>query len=496
MQVVGKIQAIAPARASAFTSVISALDRWAASKFTDDDSGLSVIRRSKAKALVDRRDEDFEGLAQSSFEVLEPVEGGELTTHVRVLSGPETIHFNTTLSLSVEGGLAPPNLDLHAPRFVREVLGLDLGWRASSDAEGIVPTFIDIREADVGTFLSLLQSKQRRLPLIVVSEFNGQTLAGDLHAKVSTDICGLGHTCRISREAAWAITETLDKEWSCYNGAVRLFWPFRANRENPRNHPLWTYDSLTRRGEREADVRDRLRRRIREHLLDASAFQADDPALDRFNRLRAAPRREPEPLGSTSDETEGLRADLAAAAQALQERDAEIAVLKSNLEALNVALRSQGPQAEAGEIDTPPSTVSEAIAQGRKRHIGRLLFARDVDDFAAQLSPEAGPPDKVLRYLDTLAEMASVLEDGPLGKSVPTWLKDRGVEASGESETVRNNRSARQRRTFKIGDSDVFCEFHAKPTDNVPPDQCIRIYFELFDQAPHVRIGYIGRHFD
>lgn len=498
MQVVGKIQAIAPVQDNALNSVMTLLDRWAASKFSQDDSGMSVIRKSQAPALVDRRDEHFDGLDQSTFEVLEQIPGGDLTTHVRVLSGADRIHFNCTLSLSVTGGLAPPNIDLHAPRFVRDILGLELGWRASEDAERIVPTFIDVREADVETFLSLLQSRQRRLPLIVVSEYNGQTIAGDLHARVATDICGLGHTCRISREAAWAITQTLDKEWSCYNGAVRLFWPFRANQEDPRNHPLWTYDSLTRRGERETEVRDRLRRRIRERLLDASAFLADDPALDRFSRLRAQPAREPSAIGTTPDEVEGLKSDLAIATAALRERDDEIAVLKSNLEALNIALRSQAPRPgadEAGE-NAPPSTVLEAVVQGRSRHEGLVLFGADVEGYAKELNPEAGPPDKVLRYLDTLAEMAAALEKGPLGKSVPTWLKDRGVEASVESDTVKNNKAARQRRTFTIGDDAVFCELHAKPTDNVPPDHCIRIYFEKFDHSPHVRIGYIGRHFD
>ena len=70
-----------------------------------------------------------------------------------------------------------------------------------------------------------------------------------------------------------------------------------------------------------------------------------------------------------------------------------------------------------------------------------------------------------------------------------------GVTASGESETTRNNRTAMRQRTFLVGGAPVTFDLHAKPTDSVPPPQCVRIYFDLQDQAPHLRIGYLGRHF-
>ena len=92
--------------------------------------------------------------------------------------------------------------------------------------------------------------------------------------------------------------------------------------------------------------------------------------------------------------------------------------------------------------------------------------------------------------------MSTALEGGPLGKSVPIWLRDAGVEAKGESETVKKSRDARHARTFRFSGEELYCEYHAKPNEGVPPDQCVRIYFALTNQAPRVRIGYLGRHFD
>lgn len=101
------------------------------------------------------------------------------------------------------------------------------------------------------------------------------------------------------------------------------------------------------------------------------------------------------------------------------------------------------------------------------------------------LNPTAGPPDKLFRYLLMLGELAQALEQpNSLGRTVPKWLEERNVDASGESETIRNNRDAVRQRTFRIGGSDVHCEFHAKPSDGVHPDLCVGIYFSISSQKP------------
>lgn len=492
MQVVGKIQAVAPGRADAFPFVMSALQNWADGKFAPAEDGGSIIQRSGAAAMTDRRHEAVDDQTWSSFEVLEPVNGGELLTAARVLATPAGLHFSCTLSLGVHGGLAPPNVDLFTPRFVREVVGLNVDWHSSLDGEHLLSTFARIGSADVDTFLDLLQSSQRRLPLILVSELDGRTLAGDLHTRLASDVCGLAHVCRIDQAAAWAVTQRLDKEWSCYNGAVRLFWPFRGNRERPRNHPLWTRDRLTVRSEDEAEARDRLRRELRTRLLDASSFVPDDPAFRRFATLRdraAVPAVDTLPGEGLTRRIQELEAELEA-------RDAEIATLHDNLAALNLALRSQSMAEDPAADEAPPTTVKEALEIARRKWEGVLLFGESVDDQAAGLSAEAGPPEKVLRYFEALADLATTRSQGALGGTVPAWLREQGVTASIESETIRNNRDAMRRRTFTVAGEEIAFELHAKPNDGVPPDQCVRIYFDVRDEPPHVRIGYVGRHFE
>lgn len=282
-----------------------------------------------------------------------------------------------------------------------------------------------------------------------------------------------------------------------YNGAVRLFWPFRANSENPRNHPLWTFDALTRHGDSEHEIRDWLRGQLRERLLDASTFLADSPAFSAFARELDQTKREQARRQNTSvpeasiDEVQALKRELEA-------KDGEIETLRNNVEALTIALRSH-PAASADHAqpeEPPPATVADALSTARRMYAGRIAFGENLDEQIEGLNSGAGPPEKVLRYLGSLANLSAALEAGPIGRSVPIWLRDVGVETSVESETIKRSRDARRNRTFRFGDGEFHCEYHSKPNDGVSPDQCVRIYFAVNESAPFVRIGYIGRHFD
>lgn len=181
----------------------------------------------------------------------------------------------------------------------------------------------------------------------------------------------------------------------------------------------------------------------------------------------------------------------------LDERDREIETLRENVSALMTSHCAQGPSGSGTRQEgVAPTTVAEAIAVARATLSDSLVFNRKVDDQIASLKGDAGPPEKLLRYLSTLADLSSELSSGTsLQASIPTWLRARGVESSRESDTHVKSKAARRRRTFTIGGRGVYCEFHAKPNDGAHPDQCIRIFFAPMADG-RIGIGYIGRHFE
>lgn len=103
-------------------------------------------------------------------------------------------------------------------------------------------------------------------------------------------------------------------------------------------------------------------------------------------------------------------------------------------------------------------------------------------------------PDKVLAYLEQLAEMVRERRTKGLGNQMLKWLQLRNVTASGESQTVRNSESERRKRTWDAGGHARVFDTHLKPSDGVHPDRCVRIYFDYDDALQRAVIGWVGRH--
>lgn len=500
MRVVAKFQLTTPAQGHGTSAdVAAALQKWSARKFFRNEQGDLVIRQSGANAVLETRSATVDADKVEHWTMLEPVDGGSLQTDVHIFSGNGRTAFRCVIGLGSDGGLVPARVPLRAPRFVRDIIALPHPWTVGQGGERVFAQSFPVDADDIDDLEALLSSPERRLPIILVSELSGETLAGDLHERISGDLSGLAHTVRLSGQAAWELTNRLGKEWSCYNGAVRLFWPFRSNTFDSRNHPLWTLDQIMSRAPDEIAGRDYIRGVISGRVIEASTYVADDTAFHDFEVKRVRRAADSVRIAAADDgDMQALADSYAAENDALRarvdEQEKEIRNLRDNVEALQVALYSSGSAAEAEAIETPPQTVAEAVAVARRELANRVAIAVETDADIEGLNPTAGPPDKILRYLRTLGALADALEAGPLGKSIPIWLREQGVECSGDSETMRGSKDGKKFRQRAVNGDIVECEYHAKPVDNVHPDMCVRIYFAVATEKPYVKIGYIGRH--
>lgn len=176
--------------------------------------------------------------------ITEQVIGGYLSTNIKILKYKSSIFFNCEMTLGSNGGVHIPQVDIRSPRFIRDIIDLNFDWRFKSDGEKIFSHCFNVADDDTDELLTLIKSTERQLPVILISELQGETICGNIHEYISSDTCGLAHVCRITTAASWALTQSAGKEWSCYNGAIRLFWPFLYNNSDPRSHPLWTHDSI------------------------------------------------------------------------------------------------------------------------------------------------------------------------------------------------------------------------------------------------------------
>ncbi len=503
MRAVAKVQFTSPDTAAG-AAAADAIEAWSKEKFTREEDGMYRITRSGAGALFERGDLRADSQSRTHFAILEPIDGGNLQTDVTIVSTPERTAFSTILSLGSDYGVAPLGIALRAPRFVRSVVG-ERVWTVGINGERVFPFSFNVTAANLDELQALVDSEQRRLPVIIASEYDGSTLAGDIQELIAGDLCGLAHVVRLKPDGAWELTRRWGAEWSCYNGAVRLLWPMRGGRGDPRAHPLWTMDRLMSQTDDEAVARDRLRHAIGRRILEASTYVPDDSAFADFAKLherQLADEARAAASGSPERSREEYEDQIAAQRAEIDRKDADIRTLNDNIASLSMALRNMRPADEAGSDEQPvtdvaePQSVAEAVATTRHELAGRVEIAAETDEDVAGLNSEAGPPEKVLRYLRTLGELAEQLAEGPLGQSIPIWLRKRGVDCSGESETSKNSEAGKRFRSRQVNGREVDCEFHAKPSEGTSPDRCARIYFATSPTKPHVLVGYIGRHVD
>ena len=504
MRIVAKFQFTAPSSGTKISDQISEIiARWSSHKFDIRDDGSSFVKQDGKEVLLDSVTYELDGQRLAKSTVLEPVEGGRLQTDISVLADIQRTAFRCTLHMISDGGIAPSAVTLRAPRFIRDIIALNCSWTVGLEGEAVSAQSLPFDAEHVPHLDALITSSERRLPIVIVSELDGETLFGDLHDRLSQDLCGLAHTVRLSADGSWGLTRRRGKEWSCYNGAVRLLWPFRFNRDDFRAHPLWTLDQMVSRASDHRQARENIRKLVASHIIEASTFVSDDPAFHDFDVKRTRHAYDEARVTAQNDgDASALAQSYAAENDNLRARvdtqQREIEDLRANVEALMVAVRSSLPQRlDAGTgADAPPQTVIEAVAMARRELGDNIVIAVETDDELQRLQPFAGPPDKLLRYLRVLRQLSDTLAMGKLGKSVPIWLRDNGVECSVDSETAKTNKEAQRLRARLINGEYVDCEYHAKPSDGVRPDLCVRIYFAVTTAQPFVKIGYIGRHFE
>jgi hypothetical protein len=394
--------------------------------------------------------------------------------------------------------LAPVHVDVHCPRLVRDLLSAPSAWHYQGTRLSSSP--LDFKgEAAGDSFIALAWDPARSVPIVTVSDEYGSVLHPGIVDDVAADLAGLAIVVRLDSQASWRVTRRKGKEWSCYSGAIRLLWPRIAESDSPHRHPLWTSSRLLGSMPDTETAAQRIRRELRRRILSQSAFAVSPSPL--FSALRRAAREE---------ELSALRANATAGAdyQAIaeqyfdrlvkaEEKQAELIneneELRNENRSLRYHLRSKREEHEEIEPDTetPPSSVEDAVLIAMEELGGDLVFGTAVNHGIDTLARDAGPPEKILRYLRILAECTRVRRENALGMTVIKWLQQQGVTASAESETVRK---AGGRTWDNEHGKPMRFDLHLKPSDATSPDRCVRIYFEYEGSRQKTVVGWIGRH--
>lgn len=477
------------------------LDAWLSSKGRIADGYCHMPNGAVATVEMDSVSAQRGGLHELVF--TEPTPDGRFRTKVVIGHDEERLVVGITLS-AIADRMGPTFMEVRGPKLIRDLIDLGVTWRFGSTPLGRTP--VHLKGEDGGRqFIAMVLDSTRSLPVVAIAEeAHGALLHPDLCSRMAGDLAGIATVVHLNEDASWHVTKQRGKEWSCYAGAVRLYWPGVHDKDDPFRHPLWSPWKLMQDARDTEHASIRLRAQLRRMIFSQAVFFITEPPL--FSDIRSAARQEERAKllkkASSVEEYEELLEEADRANGVLEtERDElrkRVEDLEAQLEQYKVIVEHAGREQEGVEpnVEQIPTTPEDAVLIAADRFCDELIFGKDAYEEVSKLAHNAGPPEKILLHFEALAALTRERRKGSIGKSAVQWLVDKGVSASIESETIRNSTKEQQIRTWEDGTGGyrAFDE-HTKPSNQTSPDRCVRIYFQYDPDTGKTIIGYVGGKF-
>ncbi|MDI1452188.1 hypothetical protein [Polyangium sp. 6x1] len=353
------------------------IEAWLRSK------GAASVERAGTYAAVDGSDASYRVTTASDgdrswtmFELTEVTkEGRRFVTTVSVTVGNKHVVVFVTMEVgSVSTLITRIDVDPRCPKVVRELLEQPGPWHHGASRLRVLSV---VSGFDAGQSLAQeIQNVSRTIPFVVVSTIAGQTALPKLDAKLASDLAGVANVYTVDEDASWALTDTLRKPFSCYGGAVRVYWPRLSSQDEPYRHQLWTAARLQGLEDDEQFALDRIRRQVRTVIMRASAASVVRPV--EIDDIRgAAARAEYATLKANANslddfkaladsyaaDNDTLRRDLAARDKELEQFRGEVQRLEAEKRALLYHLGQANAHSEDGAEVEPDRPEDDDGAQ-------------------------------------------------------------------------------------------------------------------------------------
>ena len=492
-----------------FSACWSKAEEWLRWKGADDVStGQREVKYPDGRiAQLTRENTETEPGTLASFVLTEPVDGGQFETQLDIAASNEgLVLFCQLRTQSNDAALVPTPFQVRCPHVVREILAIG-EWTSGSSLTSR-SCFSSIGREQGAQLISDIWDPGRGLPVVAVSQVEGRPLSANISHDLAYDLLGLANVVEIDDETSWLLTETKGRDWSCYGGAVRLYWPFQGTPDDPYRHPLWTQAKLHWGSVDSSTAARRVQHQLHRRVFGQSTFRPHPPVIVRIReqsftqqRNRARDADDYFELARLFEtENQGLQ-------QTIENQEEQIRGLQDQIEDLRARNRELSISrlwADGAEVGTGTEpddlwvnedlVVEDAVEYAMATCEG-LVFGADVEQGVSSLAPQAGPPSKILHYLQALNTMTLTLNGGTLGVPIRHWLTSQGVTVSGESETTGGSAAQMSKRRWDdgTGNKRTFY-YHLKPSEGTSPDRCVRIYFEYDSASEKTMVGWVGRH--
>ncbi len=433
-------------------------------------------------------------------------------TKISVLSSDQGVLL--TLVIRIESGesvVIPARPMVGTPRIIRTLISRG-DAQVGKQILSMAPKSLEASEME--SFLDFLESQDRLLPVVLVSlEPNTEKPVHDAK-KLAEMVAGSAMVYLLeSKWAGFALTNEVGKALSCFNGAIRLYWPRFSRSANPRAHQLWMAPELSKystsvfygellnlissaaayRYVEPMPIRA-FRTRFEQHrqllLKEQMKVKRDyDELYDEWCKSQQEIEEHLSLLGSSIAENDFLK-------QEIENLKSENKNLKENLESCQAyspeTATSSNDETETQEPDVFAS-VLEAVkyTSSETKHI---LYLEEAFSSAAD-SPflKTGRVREALLAIDDVAgKWVDQLNGGPLVGSREERFREYGFFYKDNiSETTENKWGDEYKYYYK--DRKILFASHIT-IGKKQANKCLSIHLFWDDDNSKVVVAHIGRH--
>jgi len=404
---------------------------------------------------------------------------------------------------SIQFYIAPVEFKLQRPRLIatllRQFVCTHGDERLSTEPRSLsaqgVPEFVQTH----------LLSRSRRVPIVVVSRtpISEKWLVDP--TELADRLAGIAEVQVLDDQwAGYALSDEVGKIYSCYNGAVRLYWPDFDSEASPYS-PIYTPDKVRELGGRLVEI-------IFRQLAAMSAFRfvPGPVAVDALDFLGEQKRKELESIMKAAQERgdyeqfvqmwEKENAELKEKLRQLQEENADLrAGLQLSQDNLRAMWRAQdvegiGTAEPVPEEETEPESLEEAVRMAQSNFSETLVFLE-----SAITSAKDSPfkrPKRVSQALLAMHEVCQEWRKSRKGKVAIGLLErrfaDKGFTYKPRESMTSTGKWAREYEATYRGRKVPIEEHLALGKGG--PDTCLRIHFYKDDEEEKYVIAHVGRH--
>lgn len=268
----------AEARAAEAATLRAQVAKWLGAKGGNADLPSGTYAPEDGSSGYHRIVEAVDGLRSWWMLTLteDTTEGRRFAVSISVTTGTDRVSVYVTLEAGwTKTQIMPVDVDPRCPRIVRDLLALPGPWYHGAS---LLHDKKALSGFEQGEWLAAeIAQGSRTVPVLVVSTEHGYCALPNLDVTLGYDLCALANLYVVDEGASWALRENLGPQWSCYRGAVRLYWPQFSSSDDRYLHPLWTAERLVSGTRDAASTRDVFRKQLRSLLFRTSALSVIRP---------------------------------------------------------------------------------------------------------------------------------------------------------------------------------------------------------------------------